>query len=444
MLVSSITESQICFADAIKIDAFDNSAVFNAEVQNNPAIATFKPPAVLVQTYLSQGRAYEIWCGELTDPTVRLLLERLQIFTSFFIEGGTPIYLDDEQWTLARWRVFFVYVNPQTYWSTKAFTNSRRYEKLANPPSGSSPYSIVGYSTSYRFLTYQHTKNSPTKALEPFHIPTDPPISVSSLPSRSRISQFLILPPHQSQSHGSHLYNTMITTFLSDPVCTEITVEDPNEAFDDLRDYCDYNRLLRNGTFAQIKLNTNLDPKSTVKRAGVRVPTSKLLDTTLLKDLRKKNKMAPRQFERMVEMYLFSKIPQHTRQAGTARLTQRAKATDENDRAYYYWRLLVKQRVYKQNKDSLMQLDRVERIEKVEDVVGVLVGDYERLLRRLESGPEQSNEEVDRAARRGKRKIFDDDDDEVEEEQEQGEENGEGRIPIREERRWKRSRQDDG
>ena len=93
-------------------DAFDNPAVFDAEIQNNPAIATFKPPGELVQSYFSQGRAYEIWCGELTDPTVRLLLERLQIFTSFFIEGGTPIYLDDEQWTLARWRVFFVYVHP--------------------------------------------------------------------------------------------------------------------------------------------------------------------------------------------------------------------------------------------------------------------------------------------------------------------------------------------
>ena len=238
----------------------------------------------------------------------------------------------------------------------------------------------------------------------------------------------------------------MITTFLSDPVCTEITVEDPNEAFDDLRDYCDYNRLLRNGTLAQIKLSTNIDPKSTAKRAGVRVPTSKLLDTSLLKDLRKKNKMAPRQFERMVEMYLFSKIPQHNRQAGTARLTQRAKVTDENDRAYYYWRLLVKQRVYKQNKDSLMQLDRVERIDKVEDVVGVLVGDYERLLRRLENGLEQNDEEVDRAARRvrGKRKIFDDDESDEDEEEQEQEEDGDGRIPIREERRWKRSRQDDG
>ena len=228
----------------------------------------------------------------------------------------------------------------------------------------------------------------------------------------------------------------MIKTFLADPVCTEITVEDPNEAFDDLRDYCDYNRLLRNGTLAQVKLNANIDPKSTVKRIGVRVPTSKLLDRSLLKNLREKNKIAPRQFERMVEMWLFSKIPKHNRQAGTTRLTQRAKAADENDRAYYYWRLLVKQRVYKQNKDSLIQLERPERIDKVEDVVAVLVGDYERLLRRLEVGPEERSEESNGIERkgRGKRKVIEDEDD--------YEDNDDG-IPMGEERGRKRRREDE-
>lgn len=61
-----------------------------------------------MDSYISKGRSYEIWCAELTDLATRVLLERMQIFVSFFIEGGTLLLLDDQEWTLARWRVFFV------------------------------------------------------------------------------------------------------------------------------------------------------------------------------------------------------------------------------------------------------------------------------------------------------------------------------------------------
>ena len=175
----------------------------------------------------------------------------------------------------------------------------------------------------------------------------------------------------------------MVSTFLASPTITEITVEDPNEAFDDLRDYCDYIRLTSQKAFAPIHLNTSLDAKLTAKRIGVRVPTSKLLDVPLLETIRIREKIAPRQFARLVEMYLFSKIAPHVRQAGTARLTQRARATNPDDLAFFYWRLLVKQRVYKKNKDVLIQLDRSERAEKVEQTVGDVAGDYERLLREM-------------------------------------------------------------
>jgi len=284
----------------------------------------------------------------------------------------------------------------------------KSYERISSPTApNTSPYSIVGYSTSYRFLTYQHTTPASQNQAEPFTFPPEHPISVSSLPSRARISQFLILPAHQGHSHGTHLYNTMISTFLADPACTEITVEDPNEAFDDLRDYCDYNRLRSNGTLSQIKLNTNIDFKATTRRIGVRVPTSKLLDKPLLKTFRLKNKLAPRQFDRLVELHLLSQIPPHNRQSGTARLTQRGRATDEGDRAYYYWRLLVKQRIYKKNKDVLMQLDRIDRIDKVEETLGDQGGDYERLLRALE-GKGGADVEVGVRRDRGKRRIIDD------------------------------------
>lgn len=63
----------------------------------------------MLESYTSRGRNFEIWSGELTDPTIRNLIERIQILISFFIEGGTPLQLDDLDWTLSRWRVYFMY-----------------------------------------------------------------------------------------------------------------------------------------------------------------------------------------------------------------------------------------------------------------------------------------------------------------------------------------------
>lgn len=75
----------------------------------------------------------------------------------------------------------------------------------------------------------------------------------------------------------------------------------------------------------------------------------------------------------------------------------------------------MKQRIYKKNKDVLMQLDRTERIDKVEETLGDQAGDYERLLRAL-AGNGGADVQVGVRRDRGKRKIIDDDEDmEVEE-----------------------------
>ena len=47
--------------------------------------------------------------------------------------------------------------------------------------------------------------------------------------------------------------------------------------------------------------------------------------------------------------------------------------------------MLVKQRLYRHNKDSLAQLDRVERIEKLEQALGSVEVDYARLLRAFDA-----------------------------------------------------------
>jgi histone acetyltransferase 1 len=34
----------------------------------------------------------------------------MQVLVSLFIEAGTPLETNDPEWTLDRWRVYFVYV----------------------------------------------------------------------------------------------------------------------------------------------------------------------------------------------------------------------------------------------------------------------------------------------------------------------------------------------
>ncbi|KAL8730174.1 MAG: hypothetical protein Q9166_004257 [cf. Caloplaca sp. 2 TL-2023] len=378
--------------------SFEEPAEFNFKLQYDLAAKNWRPPGERIESYTSRGRDFEIWCGDLTDPVVRQLIDRIQILVSLFIEGGTPIPLDDQDWSLAKWRIYFVYENMSSL-----------------PSPNASPYSLVGYCTTYRFTTYYPSARplvpqgkAPLTFNLPLEVPTattsssrdtnpsttdssTTPFSLTSLPSRARISQFLILPSHQSHSHGTHLYKTIYTHFLNSPTCKELTVEDPNEAFDDLRDYCDYTHLLNTETFSRITLASSLPPTLFQKKPGIRVPTSQLLDIPLLSTLRKQHKIAPRQFARLVEMYLLSTIPPSVRSSGTARITQKARSKSEEDRRWYYWRLLVKQRVYKKNRDVLAQLERWERVEKVEETVGEVVGEYERLLRRMGERTEARN-----------------------------------------------------
>ncbi|KAL8957128.1 MAG: hypothetical protein Q9193_005515 [Seirophora villosa] len=100
--------------------SFQDAATYDAQIQQDAAAAIdWKPPGELINSYTSRGRDFQIWSCELTDPAAQQLIDRIQILVSFFIEGGTPIPLDDQDWSLARWKVFFVYVKTQNPISSK-------------------------------------------------------------------------------------------------------------------------------------------------------------------------------------------------------------------------------------------------------------------------------------------------------------------------------------
>ncbi len=248
--------------------------------------------------------------------------------------------------------------------------------------------------------------------------PTESPYADSlASNSRERISQFLILPPFRGKSHGTHLYEAMMQKFLSDSNVFEVTVEDPNEAFDDLRDWCDLNRLRGQEAFTSIGLVERIPLEAL--RPSAPFPKHLLLPLQVVDRVRQENKIAPRQFWRLVEMQLLSRIP--TLHRNTARITRKAASADNHDRSYYFWRLLVKERLYRHNLDQLSQLDHGERIKKLEETLKSVQQDYERLLDRAESRlndiqPRQLNIEAAGSKRR-KRVVDEDEDEDIDEDE---------------------------
>lgn len=265
-------------------------------------------------------------------------------------------------------------------------------------------------------------------------------LDLANLPSRLRIAQFLILPPHQGSGHGTHLYTTIHDACVADPTIVELTVEDPNEAFDALRDTADYHIL--HPVFVKHNVNINPDPydEQTKKRRPRRVPTSALIPTAALQNIRAAFKIQSTQFSHILEMFLLAQIPpknRHTGGANMARLLIRKyNAEDPNERRYYWWRMLTKQRLYKRSRDMLIQMDVSERVQALEDTVTNVEEGYAALLKvfeareealkakEAEAGESQTTTTAEsssstRRDQRAKRKLTveDDDDDDKEEEE---------------------------
>ncbi|KAF6844955.1 histone acetyl transferase HAT1 [Colletotrichum musicola] len=359
----SVGETEAADVDAIlkthlPLVAFQSAKEFEKAAQSD---SDFTPPGTLHSSFEADDGTYEVWKGSLSDPAVHQIVKRVEVLVPLFIEGGSYIARDleseDDPWKAPedanRWTIFFLY---------------RKQRSTENPEKSS--YTFVGYATVYKFFCFR----PPTPPSSEWDLPKEEFNLLEELPCRSRLSQFLVLPPFQGKGIGARLYNTIYQHYLNTPQTIELTVEDPNEAFDDMRDLSDLTFLRSLPEFTKVKINTSI---SLPNPPTGRVPKD-LVDQELLRDLRQKTKIVDRQFKRLIEMHTMSQLPDSVRVAfGEEKKT---KPTKEDRHHYHLWQLFVKQRLYIQNGDVLGQLDIADRFDKLNEALRSVELEYARIL----------------------------------------------------------------
>lgn len=218
-------------------------------------------------------------------------LERFRTFVLFFIEAGSFIDQEDYRWD--------VYVLIES--KSKAF---------------------AGFVTVYPYFYYSNASEF-EKSQE--------------MLVKKRISQFVVLPPYQHKGLGVQLYTGLVEEFQLDPRVKQITVEDPNEAFDVLRDRADLVILAKDPEWSQLSLP---------------------LDTELFTTITKRSKLIARQVRRCLEIALLGKYDSEPMQ----------------------YRKLVKERLFEHNYEGLKDLDEGTQAIMLRDVYSKVVEDYRKYL----------------------------------------------------------------
>ncbi|KAF8590494.1 histone acetyltransferase type B catalytic subunit [Ramaria rubella] len=254
---------------------------------------------------------YEVYHTTMAIPGFRDYHRRMQIFILLYIEAGSYIQEDDD-----RWEFVILY--------------ECRRRKDANR---TVVYHFVGYSSLYPFWCW------PDKI-------------------RLRLSQFVILTPYQRHGHGSDLYNALYNYLLTRDDVLELTIEDPAEAFEDLRDKNDLKMLLANEAFT----GEGYGSSSELGKGKLGPPANR----SWVEQWRVRLKIAKRQFQRLMEMFIL-------------------RSLDPSDpKATRAFRLQVKERLYRFNYDALVQLDKDERIEKLEATYQNVRDGYLQILTRVQ------------------------------------------------------------
>ncbi|KAJ3191391.1 hypothetical protein HK101_007817 [Irineochytrium annulatum] len=252
---------------------------------------TFRPMGEKVFEYQVSGRPdakYEVFRCSFRTPGFKAYHNRLQLFLLLFIEGAS--YIEDDD----KWEISLVF-------------------EMTNNVDGSISYFLVGYTTVYAFYSYPDKKRMRIRSERRSG-------EKCLLTEFLHDSQFLIFPPYQTNGHG---------------------VEDPNDAFQEMRDRNDFRILSQMKAFA-----------------GLRAP----IDPRAMQEWRRKSKLSKGQVDRCCEMILLRAL----------------KANDEEEAKEY--RLHVKRRLFRHNEEALMGMAEQERITKLQETYLSVVEGYREIL----------------------------------------------------------------
>ncbi|VVT57644.1 uncharacterized protein SAPINGB_P005798 [Magnusiomyces paraingens] len=327
--LDSIPDPKTVLLDFLPESTVQDLTLWNKLRKSTPE---FEIPGEKVGSFKDKdGAEYTVYKSTFANIAAKELHERIQIFILLFIEAGSYIDATDDRWVL--------YTLYQT---------SSPHEENFRPI-------FAGFSTVYNYFWYvdaeSYDKPNGTDPYEPY--------------VRKRISQFVILPLFQGKRVGGNFYSTLFSTFYADPLIKEISVEDPSEAFDDLRDRNDLTRLVESGTAAIIYTTFS----ATKVLPEVISDTGKNSFTLeWVKDKRCENKMSVRQFDRCIEMILLYY------------LENKQDVSQETIRLY---RLLVKRRLYLRNRDALDDMSPQDRKSKLQETFEALKDDYRRLTSKI-------------------------------------------------------------
>lgn len=149
-------------------------------------------------------------------------------------------------------------------------------------------------------------------------------------------------------------YSLVYLWLLQRSDIAELTIEDPSEAFQDMRDKVDYRTLTAADTFKDVKAP---------------IPLSLHGKKDWRESTRREWKLAPRQFARVLEMALRRDILRSAvalTDGGIASPSKRMlKAHDADEKEY---RLLVKERLARMNYELIAPMSRSEKKETLAQV----------------------------------------------------------------------------
>ncbi|KAJ3288168.1 histone acetyltransferase 1 [Borealophlyctis nickersoniae] len=292
----------------------DNYDVFVQKMREDED--QFKPMGEKFHEYQLEGddsgTVYEIYKCTFSTPRFKEYHQRLQLFLLWFIEGAS--FLEDDE----KWEIALVF--------------EKRDE------GGKDVYSIIGYATYYPFFYYPDKRRMRISSSS-YRLTIVGAMEVSLLVRSCCIGGLKL-----KTAAPATLYQTLYSHFRMRDDVAEITVEDPNDAFQDLRDRCDLQLLLNRDAFAG--LEAPVDPQKIIA-------------------VQKKYKLSRKQTERCLEMALLKRL----------KIKDLAK--------YKAYRLQVKRRVYRQNAELLASLDQSERVQKLDETYKAIEEGYRSTLASL-------------------------------------------------------------